>query len=233
MGPRVHTHSRRRFRRPATGVSGQESLSESDSEDESRLSPTFGEWNLSFDRPGRSDNRTADGGGEDNADSVNDDEDDDSDRPGDAESMVSSAEEVWALVSAMDTSEGAESVLSELVDSEPCGSMSECFHTYLVVRISSSNGLRNDTFLSTGKMGRLWLTDILRRSTVGIGLFTRMEETVCDTLYGITPGSEKVEADEMEEELGVLASAGSGVAGESGRRSVRKRLGTICTLFVS
>jgi hypothetical protein len=43
IGPRVQTHSRRRFRRPATGVSGQESLSESDSEDESRLSPTFGE----------------------------------------------------------------------------------------------------------------------------------------------------------------------------------------------
>jgi len=62
-----------------------------------------------------------------------------------------------------------------------------------------------------------------------------MEETVCDTLYGITPGSEKVEADEMEDELGVLASAGSGVVGESGGSSfvVCKRPGTICILFVS
>src|SRR6266536_2526062 len=113
--------------------------------------------------------------------------------------------------------------------------MSECFHTYLVVRISSSNGLRNDTFFSTGKMGRLWLTDILRRSEVGIGLFTRMEETVCDALYGITPPSEKVEADEMEDELGVLVSAGSGVAGECGGRSfvVCRSPGRICILFVS
>lgn len=62
-----------------------------------------------------------------------------------------------------------------------------------------------------------------------------MEGTECDTLYGITPESENVEADEMEEELGVLASAGSGVVGESGRSSfaVGKRVGTICILFVS
>lgn len=38
-GPSVHFHSRLRLRRPATGVSGHESLSESD---ESRLSPALG-----------------------------------------------------------------------------------------------------------------------------------------------------------------------------------------------
>ena len=234
IGPRVQTHSRRRFRRPATGVSGQESLSDSDSEEESRLSPTLGERNFSFDLPGRNDKRTADGGGEDNVDSLNDEEDDCDDSSGGVEegsSMVSEAEKVPSLVSDMHTSEGAESVISEAVDSDPCDSMSECFHTYLVVRISSSNGLRNATLFSTGKIGRLWLTDILRRSEVGIGLFTRMEETVCDTLYGMTPGSEKVEADEMEEELRVLASVGSGVAGESGRGS--SVVGTICIRFVS
>ena len=202
------------------------------------MSPTFGERNFSLDLPGRNDNRTADGGGEDNANSVNDEEDDCDDKSGEVEevsSMVSEAEKVSPLASDMVTSEGADLVLSELVDSQPCDSMSECFHMYLVVRISSSNGLRNDTLFSTGKMGRLWLTDMLRRSEVGIGLFTRMEETECDTLYGITPASEKVEADEIEEELGVLASAGSGVVGESCRSSfaVGKREGTICILFVS
>lgn len=38
-GPSVHLQSRVRFRRPATGVSGHESLSESE---ESRLSPARG-----------------------------------------------------------------------------------------------------------------------------------------------------------------------------------------------
>lgn len=38
-GPSVHVHSRTLFRRPATGVSGHLSLSDS-SEEESRFSPT-------------------------------------------------------------------------------------------------------------------------------------------------------------------------------------------------
>lgn len=41
-GPSVHRQSLVRFRRPATGVSGHESLSSSE-EDESRLSPIRGE----------------------------------------------------------------------------------------------------------------------------------------------------------------------------------------------
>lgn len=41
IGPSVHVHSRTLFRRPATGVSGHLSLSDS-SEDESRFSPTWG-----------------------------------------------------------------------------------------------------------------------------------------------------------------------------------------------
>lgn len=47
-GSKVHTHSLRRFRRPATGVSGQESLSDSD--DESRFSPVRGECPFSLVR---------------------------------------------------------------------------------------------------------------------------------------------------------------------------------------
>ena len=39
IGPRVHTHSRGRLLRRVTGVEGQTSLSDSSSEDESRLSP--------------------------------------------------------------------------------------------------------------------------------------------------------------------------------------------------
>ena len=44
--PRVHVHSRTRFRRPATGVSGHLSLS--DSSDESRLSPVCGPFSFSL-----------------------------------------------------------------------------------------------------------------------------------------------------------------------------------------
>jgi len=131
IGPRVQTHSRRRFRRPATGVSGQESLS--DSEDESRLSPSLGERNFSLDLPGRNDNRAEDGVGDDNADSVNDDEDDCDDGSGEVERGSSAVSEGPVLVSEADASEGAESVFSELVDSESRDSMSECFHKYLVV----------------------------------------------------------------------------------------------------
>jgi len=42
MGPSVHTHSRLRFRRPATGVSGQESSLSDSEEEESRFSPVRG-----------------------------------------------------------------------------------------------------------------------------------------------------------------------------------------------
>ena len=50
-GPSVHVHSRLRFRRPATGVSGhlsEPSSSSSSSEEESRLEPVGvdGEWGL-------------------------------------------------------------------------------------------------------------------------------------------------------------------------------------------
>lgn len=67
---------------------------------------------------------------------MNDEEDDCDDSSGEAEegsSIVSEAEKLSPLVSDMETSEGAESVFSELVASESWGSMSECFHTYLVV----------------------------------------------------------------------------------------------------
>ena len=43
MGPRVHTHSRGFLLRRVMGVEGQMSLSESSSEEESRLSPQIGD----------------------------------------------------------------------------------------------------------------------------------------------------------------------------------------------
>lgn len=39
----------------------------------------------------------------------------------------------------------------------------------------------------------------------------------------MTPESEKVEADEIDEELGVLPSAGSGVVGDSGNSNDNRR----------
>lgn len=48
-GPSVHTHSRCLFLLPATGVSGQESLSDSES-DESLLSPALGYFVLNLAR---------------------------------------------------------------------------------------------------------------------------------------------------------------------------------------
>ena len=46
MGPRVQRQSRLRLRRPATGVSGHESLSDSSDDDESRFSPVRGPFGL-------------------------------------------------------------------------------------------------------------------------------------------------------------------------------------------
>lgn len=113
-------------------------------------------------------------------------------------------------------------------------SMSECFQTYLEVLISSTSGLRKETCFSVGKMGRVWVMENRRRSVRGIGLFRSIEDVVCDSLYGIAPESEKVEAEDIDEELGVRPSAGSGVVGDSGT-SVDSRRGVdaTCTLFVS
>jgi hypothetical protein len=68
----------------------------------------------------------------------------------------------------------------------------------------------------------------------GIGLFTRIEVALCDSVYGITPESERVEAEDIDEELGVRLSVGSGVVGDSVTSCDNRRgVDTICTLFVS
>lgn len=72
----------------------------------------------------------------------------------------------------------------------------------MVVLISSAKGNRKETRFVGGKRGRE--IDILRACVRGMGLFTRMDFTLCDSLYGMIPQSEKVEADDMEDVLGVL-----------------------------
>jgi hypothetical protein len=52
-------------------------------------------------------------------------------------------------------------------------SMSECARVYLVVVISSSNGVRKETRFSAGNMGRF--EAILRGIIEGAGLLERME----------------------------------------------------------
>jgi len=144
IGAKVHTHSRRRLRRPATGVSGQESLSESD-EDESRFSPVRGKRKLlssdEFDKVGELDCSEAGGEEEDDDEvvSINAAED------ADEEKMVVS-----------DFSSKVEPVsMEEIVDDEEAEeAISECAMVYFVVVISSSKGARNDTRFVAGNMGR-------------------------------------------------------------------------------
>lgn len=162
IGPRVHTHSRLRLRRPATGVSGHESLSLSD--DESRLSPILGERILSSGRPGRKDKRTAEGGGENRDAWVNAVEGSDGAEGAAQESSIDScAERTSAIenVVVMVSSGDADLITAASIDTISSDSISECFQTCLVVLISSSSGLRNDTCFSVGKIGRLWLTEYL------------------------------------------------------------------------
>jgi hypothetical protein len=124
--PRVQRQSRVRFRRPATGVSGQVSLSSSE-EDESRLSPArgcLGRGELSRD--------VKEGAGL-------------SDRGGDSDR--DKLEEALELASD-DTVEPSE----DRVETE--ASRSECAKVYLTVVISSSSGVRKDTRFSAGNMGR-------------------------------------------------------------------------------
>lgn len=77
---------------------------------------------------------------------------------------------------------------------------------YLMFTISSTRGVRNDTFFSAGNRGR---KDILRMLARGCrGLFARTEFRTCDIEYGMV-AEFKVEAELTDDELGVLESRAS------------------------
>lgn len=157
-GPKVHLQSLLRFRRPATGVSGAESLSDSE---ESRLSPTRGPRSLGeLSRDEKADEVDwSDGDGMDGEEGTSDDDD--------VEGTDSEAEED-------SDSEGAGDSMEAIVEPELTDdSRSECAMVYFTVLISSSNGVRKDTFFSAGKSGRTGA--IFRGMSCRAGLLERME----------------------------------------------------------
>ena len=91
--------------------------------------------------------------------------------------------------------------------------MSDCAIVYFSFTISSTRGVRNDTFFSAGKRGRI---DILRRFARGwIGLLARTEFRTCDIEYGIV-AEFTLEAELTEDELGVRESSASTSSCRSG-----------------
>lgn len=162
-GPRVQCQSRLRFRRPATGVSGHESLSESE---ESRLSPvrgTFGRGEVSSEAKAVVEDFPA------------------GDVLLEAEGVESDSEALG-----MDEEE-EESVLEDgfastedRVEVEPLDSMSEWAKVNLTVLISSSSGVRKETFFSAGKRGRA--EAIFRGMMSRAGLLDSMETRLCGCL---------------------------------------------------
>jgi hypothetical protein len=152
IGPSVHAHSisRRRLRRPATGVSGQVSLSSS--EEESRFSPALGEWGLTRDLPIRCDSLrvvSGGGGGKATADSDSDNDEEVAEPHVEDRSEDSDVEDL-KIVGAAGSAPVCEESLEESGDS-----MSECAQVYFVVLISSARGFRKHTRFSMGNIGRL------------------------------------------------------------------------------
>lgn len=152
-GPRVQRQSRLRFRRPATGVSGQESLSDSE---ESRLSPARGPR-------GR-----GEGASEAN---------EELDEVEEMDSVVDAVRVDFVLMERVAVgSDSSDEVVAREESVETEESMSECASVYLTVLISSSRGVRKDTRFSAGNSGRA--EAILR----GVGPLERMERTLCGCL---------------------------------------------------
>lgn len=159
-GPSVQRQSLVLFRRPAMGVSGQESLSSSD-EEESRFSPVRGPFfrgELSVDEKVEL---------ELSSDSCRGD--------------MLALEEVLEVLTTKEwcVADALESVVAvdatdEMVDKvEMDDSRSEWAIVYRVVVISSSSGVRKQTCFSAGNMGRL--EDMLRGIIERAGLFVRIE----------------------------------------------------------
>lgn len=164
-GPKVQCQSRLRFRRPATGVSGHESLSESE---ESRLSPvrgTFGRGEVSSEAKAVVEGFSA------------------GDVLVEAEGVESESES-----EALDVDEEEEESVLEVgfastedrVEVEPLDSMSEWAKVNLTVLISSSSGVRKETFFSAGKRGRA--EAIFRGMMSRAGLLDSMETRLCGCL---------------------------------------------------
>jgi hypothetical protein len=157
IGPSVHRQSRVLLRRPATGVSGHESLSSSD-DDESRLSPVrgcFGRGELS------SDSDVDAVSAADNADAF-------------AEPSEISERRAAEALESDDEVEARD----DRVETE--ASMSEWASVYLTVVISSSSGVRKETRFSAGNMGLE--AAILRGIIDRAGLLARTETRLCGCL---------------------------------------------------
>lgn len=126
------------------------------------------------------------------------------------EDAVSSDELPSEMMDADGDSESPEETVSmdERVEvDETDDSRSECASVYRTVLISSSKGVRNDTFFSAGNSGRAGA--ILRGIKSRAGLFVRMETRLWGCLYGMRMVADSfdeadVRADEsVEAELGV------------------------------
>jgi hypothetical protein len=194
--PSVHRQSRVRFRRPATGVSGAESLSSSE-DDESRFSPVRGDL-------ARGELST-----EDMVELR---------ESWRGDMLVSDAVEVGLRLREWCDAEASESVvvvdavdaIEDSVELDDC--RSECASVYLVVLISSSSGVRKDTRFSAGNMGRL--EAILRGINDRAGLLESIETRLWGCLYGIEMLADSLEADvsvdeSVDAELGVEALFGA------------------------
>lgn len=185
IGPNVHTHSLRLFRRPATGVSGQESLSDSDDE-ESRFSPVLGARDLGdssdVDSVGELDCSEGDEGIGD-GDAVEDVELDDKgqDEGESKDGLDSDDVELFAVkVNDDDSDDSGDSDDSTEATEDVEASISECAKVYLTVLISSSRGVRNDTFFVAGNIGREAV--ILRGCSDCAGLLVSIEGRLCESL---------------------------------------------------
>lgn len=186
IGPNVHTHSLRLFRRPATGVSGQESLSDSDDE-ESRFSPVLGARDLGdssdVDSVGELDCSEGDEGiGDgDAADDVELDDaeiDKDKDKGEGKDGLDSDNEELFAVK--VNDGDSDDSDDSTEATEDVKASISECAKVYLTVLISSSRGVRNDTFFVAGNIEREAV--ILRGCSDCAGLLVSIEGRLCESL---------------------------------------------------
>lgn len=154
--PSVHVHCRCFFRRPATGVSGQTSLSDSD--DESLLSPTCGELVLDLGRWGSRRRRC----GCDRADRLGLITVSESDPSvGCSNDRVDSMEsdDEFRLEACSKSPSSDEMDIEDAVSESSDATRSECANVYFVLTISSTRGVRNDTLFSAGNLGR---NDILR-----------------------------------------------------------------------
>jgi hypothetical protein len=97
-----------------------------------------------------------------------------------------------------DASEVSESVMSSVEMVELEDSSSECAMVYLTVTISSSSGVRNDTFFSAGKSGLDAV--IFRGASERARLLERIEVRLWGCLYGIVIVAESVEAEVSPDE---------------------------------